>query len=159
MSDSCSFCGGSATELFRRAASAICQTCVEDALADFDTSDSSTLIRFDLAYGGHENVDNCRMTLTGMQLSRIVQTLTDLGIIAGVQALSTDPRLRATADFSPDSDRVVSEARVRASLAVQLDEAAILAMVRRLGEVQVHQLREFMQLASFHGGFTIRNAN
>jgi hypothetical protein len=77
--------------------------------------------------------------------------------VAGIQCLASDKRLRSAADFSPDPDRVVAEDRVQASLEVELDEAAMGVMVRRLGEVQLRQVRDFLSLASFHGGYTVRS--
>ena len=42
------------------------------------------------------------MTLTGSQLGRVVEALTEAGIVAGVECLASDMRLRSAADFSPD---------------------------------------------------------
>lgn len=112
----CSFCGASAVPAVRQDGAGICEPCVEDARASFDETDSSPLIRFELAYGGHEDSDECRMTLTGSQLGRVVEALTEAGIVAGVQCLASDKRLRSAADFNPDPDRVVEEERVAASL-------------------------------------------
>jgi len=154
----CSFCGASAVPVVCQDGAAICQPCVEDARGTFDNTDSSPLIRFELAYGGHEDSEECRMTLTGSQLGRVVEALTEAGIVAGVECLASDKRLRSAADFSPDPDRVVEEERVLASLGVSIDEDAMQLMVRRLGEVQVLQVRDFLGLASFHGGYTVRKA-
>lgn len=154
----CSFCGASAVPVVRHDGVAICQPCVEDARAAFDKTDSSPLIRFELAYGGHENLEESRMTFTGSQLGRVVEALTEAGIVAGVECLASDERLRSAADFSPDPDRVVEEERVCASLGIAIDEDATQLMVRRLGERRVLQVREFLGLASFHGGYTVRNA-
>jgi hypothetical protein len=153
----CSFCGTADAPVWEQAGDAICETCVEEARAAFDRMDSSPLIRFDLAWGGHEGSEECRMTLTGSQLGRVVETFTAAGIVAGIQCLASDKRLRSAADFSPDPDRVVAEDRVQASLEVELDEAAMGVMVRRLGEVQLRQVRDFLSLASFHGGYTVRS--
>jgi hypothetical protein len=98
------------------------------------------------------------MTLTGSQLGRVVEALTEAGMVAGVECLASDERLRSAADFSPDPDRVVEEERVGASLSASIDEDAMQLMVRRLGEVQVRQVRDFLGLASFHGGYTVRKA-
>jgi hypothetical protein len=153
----CSFCGTSAVPVVRQDAAGICEPCIERARAAFDT-DSSPVIRFDLAYGGHEGSEECRMTLTGSELGRVVEALTEAGVVAGVECLASDERLRSAADFSPDPDRVVEEERVRASLGVPLDEDAIKLMERRLGEVQESQVHHFLVLASFHGGYTVRTA-
>ena len=154
----CSFCGASAVPVVCQDGVAICQPCVEDARGTFENTDSSPLIRFELAYGGHEGSEECRMTLTGSQMGRVVEALTEAGIVAGVECLASDKRLRSAADFSPDPDRVVEEERVGASLSVSIDEDAMQLMVRRLGEVQVRQVRDFLGLASFHGGYTVRKA-
>jgi hypothetical protein len=98
------------------------------------------------------------MTLTGSQLGRVVQALSEAGIVASVECLASDKRLRSVADFSPDPDRVVKEERVWASLGVSIDEDAMQFMVCRLGEVQVRQVRDLLGLASFHGGYTVRKA-
>ena len=158
LESTCSFCGVSAVPVVRQDGAGICEPCVEDARAAFDETDSSPLIRFELAYGGHEDSEECRMTLTGSQLGRVVEALTEAGIVAGVQCLASDKRLRSAADFSPDPDRVVEEERVCASLDVSIDEDAMRLMTRRLGEVQLRQARDFLGLASFHGGYTVRRA-
>jgi hypothetical protein len=155
---SCSFCAVNGLPVFQRRGAAICRSCVEGARAAFDKTDSPSPIRFDLAYGGHEGAEDCRMTLTGSQLASVVETLTEAGIVAGVQCLASDRRLRASADFSPDPDRVVDETRVIASLDVPIDEDAMRLMIRRIGEVQLRQVRDFLTLASFHGGYTVRDA-
>jgi hypothetical protein len=155
-SSPCSFCNLNDEALYEHLGSAICEDCVETARAHFDKLDSSPLVRFDLAYGGHETAEQCRMTLTGSQLGRIVGALTDAGVVAGVQGLANDRRLRAAADFSPDRDRVVEQDRVTASLAVELGESEQQLLIRRLGTSQVGQIQEFLTLASFHGGYTVR---
>jgi hypothetical protein len=43
-------------------------------------------------------------------------------------------------------------------MGVSIDEDVMQLMVRRLGEVQMRQVRDFLALASFHGGYTIRKA-
>jgi hypothetical protein len=154
----CSFCGASAVPVVCQDGAAICQPCVEDARGAFDNTDSSPLIRFELAYGGHEGSAECRMALTGSQLGRVVEALTEAGVVAGVECLASDERLRSAADFSPDPDRVVEEERVRASLGVWIDEDAIQLIERRLGEVQARHVYHFLVLASFHGGYTVRKA-
>ena len=153
----CSFCGASAVPVLPQSGAGICEPCVEEARAAFDKTDLSPLIRFELAYGGHEDSEECRMTLTGSQLGRVVEALTEAGIVAGGQCLASDKRLRSAADFSPDPDRVVEEERVGNSLGVSIDEDAMRLMIRRLGEVQMRQVRHFLELASFHGGYTVRN--
>ena len=154
----CSFCGASAVPVVRQGGAGICEPCVEGARAAFDKTDSSPLIRFELAYGGHEDSEECRMTLTGSQLGHVVEALTEAGIVAGVQCFASDKRLRSAADFSPDPDRVIEEERVCASLGVSIGEDEMQLMVRRPGEVQLCQARDFLGLASFHGGYTVRKA-
>ena len=153
----CSFCGEAGLPVVLQNGSGICESCLEAARVAFAKTDSSPLIRFELAYGGHEDSEECRMTLTGSQLGRVVDALTEAGIVAGGQCLASDKRLRSAADFSPDPDRVAEEARVCASLGVPVDEDTMRLLVRRLGEFQLRQVRHFLELASFHGGYTVRS--
>lgn len=155
-SGSCSFCGLATIQLFRGQSATICPGCVDRAEDLFKRRLVPYLVRFDLAWGGHESEGECFLELTGRDLADVVEALVEAGVVAHLNCLSTDRRLRAGADFSPDPERVVTDGRIHESLTA-LDEQAKVQIAIRLGEHLATRLVDFLGLASFHGGYTVQN--
>jgi hypothetical protein len=95
----CSFCS-ERRAVFVLGPVAICRSCAEVARRALSADASE--IRLELAWGGHEGRDGCQMLVSASELSLLADTLVEVGIVAPVQRLPNDERLRRAEDFLPD---------------------------------------------------------
>ena len=135
---------------------AICRSCAEVARRVLSANEEERrTISLELAWGGHEGREGCEILFSPSELSLLADTLVEIGIVAPLQRLPRDGRLRRAEDFLPDADAVVPAERIEASLEAEADEAGMELLTRRLGN-RWTEFREFLSLASFHGGYTVR---
>lgn len=149
----CSFCGTYGL-VFAKESAAICEMCMLAAYLAFRGSSAAMRFKFAVAWGGHEGVDGSEMTFTAAELSELADALVEVGVVAPIQALPHDRRLRRADDFLPDSTAVVSVDRVKASLGAPVDQAAIDLLHSRCGG-RADEFQQFLVLASMHGGYTL----
>ncbi len=152
----CAFCGGPGP-LFAPTPGpiGICRTCTQAARFAFDAATGGRPVRLELAWGGHEGLDECELVLSPQQLSVLADTLVEVGLVAPISRLRKDERLRRAEDFLPDADTVVPPERVKASLEADVGEDGMVLLEQRVGAL-AEQFRHFLSLASFHGGYTLR---
>jgi hypothetical protein len=146
----CTFCRGTAEpRVYQGDGVAICAVCVDKARTWFD-SQAKESVSIELAYGGHDDI---RLQFRGPELVRLVDALVEARVVASIDALEIDQRLRVS-DFLPNPDGVASEERVQASyeaMGAVWDELWL-----SWDTTELERIREFLSLATFHGGFVVR---
>lgn len=134
----------------------ICRQCCIDGRSEIEErGHREKYVRLEIAYFGHEGADEARIDLTGHDLSEYVDLLVSYGIVAGINPLEGEKRLRAS-DFLINPDSVVDPNRVAASLDALRSVEKRSGLVEALSEEWVQYFEEFFVMASIHGGFGVR---